>query len=62
MLKRKAHIKVLSLNQGHRIANLSIFPVMGKYLLVSEHPLLLLMQRFGSVPKQQVGYLLLCLR
>lgn len=55
MLKRQARIKVLSLNQGHCIANLSIFPVMDKYLLVSEHPLLLLMQRFGSVPKKQMG-------
>lgn len=62
MLKRKACMKVLSLNQGHCIANLSIFPVMGKYLLVSEHPLLLLMQRFGCLPKKQVGYLLLSSR
>lgn len=62
MLKRKACIKVLSLNQGHHIANLSIFPVMGKYLLVSEHPLLLLMQKFGFMPKKQVGYLLLSSR
>lgn len=58
MLDRKACIKVLSLNQGHRFANLSIFPVMGKSLLVSEHPLLLLIQKFGSVPRKQVEYLL----